>query len=204
MCEGEDATQLIIHFLEYLRKREKRFEDYIVFDFGGNDELSGFLSDIRLLPGFDIVKSITIVRDSEVDHNKAIQSVKSALGKHGFPVPPKPNTIERGDGLKVAYSLFPSLSENSLRGTLEDLFIDNLSEDEVDNLLFDINAFLNDLKSKGRNFTWFHKTKLHTYFSVTDKFVKMKTGQAAQAGAFNFECAEMNSLKELLENIATK
>ena len=146
------------------------------------------MSDIRLLPGFDIVKSITIIRDSETDHNSAIDAVKSALKKHDFPVPSKPNTIEQDDRMKVAFSLFPSLSKNSRSGTLEDLFIDNLSEDGAEHLLSDIYSFLNNLKSKGRNFTWFHKAKLHTYFSVTDKFVSKKIGQAAEAGAFNFEC----------------
>ena len=34
MCEGEDATQVIIHYLEYLRKRERGFEDFLAFDFG--------------------------------------------------------------------------------------------------------------------------------------------------------------------------
>ena len=95
MCEGEDATQFIIQYLEYLRKREHGFEGFLAFDFGGNEELPDFLSDIRLLPGFDIVESITIVRDSETNHNRAINKVKSALEKHGFPVPLKPNTIEK-------------------------------------------------------------------------------------------------------------
>jgi len=71
----------------------------------------------------------------------------------------------------------------------------------VEQLLSDIYHFLEDLKSKGRTFKWLHKTKLHTYFSVTDDFVSKKIGQATKAGAFNFECVEMNLFKELLKSI---
>ena len=97
--------------------------------------------------------------------------------------------------------MFPSLSNNRRDGTLEDLYIENLKEKNVEQLLKDINSFLLELKSKGRRFTWFHKTKLHTYFSVTDDYVSKKIGQATIAGAFDFECDEMNMLKSLLKSI---
>ena len=202
LCEGEDTTQFIIIYLEYLQKREKYFESFMAFDFGGNDELPVFLSDIQTYTGFDIAASITIIRDSEDNHSRAVQSIKSALTKSGFPVPQGPNKIARNDKIKAAFALFPSLSQTNRNGTLEDLYIENLVEDGAEYLLNNINYFLDELKSKGRVFNWFHKTRLYTYFSVTDKFVSKKIGQATEAGAFDFECAEMNSLKELLRNIA--
>ena len=204
LCEGEDTTQFAICYLEHLQKRDTIFESFVAVDFGGNEELSIFLSDLQQYPGFDIVESMIIIRDSEADHNSAIQSVKSALAKSEFPVPAEPNTIAQNNAIKVAFSLFPSLSKSDRRGTLEDLIIENLMEDRVESLLHDIYLFLEDLKSNGRDFKWPHKTKLHTYFSVTDNFVSNKIGQAVKAGAFNYECSEMNSLKELLRNIALK
>lgn len=213
LCEGEDTVQFMIQYLEYLQKNEKDFEDFVAFDFGGNEELPTFLSDIRYYPGYEMVASMTIIRDSEKDHGRAIREVKSVLAKLGFPVPPGPNAIVHGDkpesivqnvDIKVAFSLFPSLSKNNRNGTLEDLFIENLKEDGIEHILNDINSFLEHLRSKGRKFTWLHKTKLHTYFSVTDDFVAAKIGEAAEWGAFDFECAEMNQLKELLRNIAAE
>ena len=108
------------------------FEDFLVFDFGGNEELPIFLSDIKVHPGFEIVESLTIVRDSETNFNSAINSIKSALERQGFPVPAIPNTIKQNDGFKIAFSLFPALSKDSRNGTLEDLIMENLSEDGAD------------------------------------------------------------------------
>jgi len=202
LCEGEDTTQFMIRYLGYLSNIDNMFESFMAFDFGGINELTTFLSkDLPVKPGYDMVESITIVRDSENDHLSAVQSVKSTLEELGFPVPSEPNTIVHNNTMKVAFSLFPSLSKDGRSGTLEDLYIENLKEDGVEHLLKDIYSFLDDLKSKGRNFKWFHKTKLHTYFSVTD-FVSKTIGQATEAGAFNYDCMEMNCLKELLRSIA--
>jgi len=204
LCEGEDTTLFIIYYLKHLRNRESGFEDFLALNFGGNEELPTFLSDLPNYPGYDIAESMTIIRDSEKDHQGSIQAVQSALKNAGFPVPAKPNTVARNNEMKAAFSLFPSLSENDLNGALEDLLINILKENGAKNLLNDIQFFLGDLKSKGRSFKWLHKSKLHTYFSVTNDFVAKKIGEATEAGAFDLECTEMNSLKELLTNITLK
>ena len=204
LCEGEDTTLFIINFLEYLQKRENGFDDFLALNFGGNEELPTFLSDLPYYPGFDIAVSLTIIRDSEKNYKNAIKSVKSALAKSGFPVPSQPNIIEQNNDMKVAFTLFPSLSTKDLSGSLEDLLIDNLNENGANLLLNDIYSFLNELKSKGRSFKWPQKSKLHMYFSVTNDFVSMKIGEATEAGAFNLECWEMNTLKELFRSIAIK
>ena len=61
LCEGEDTTLFIIWYLEHLREREKGFEGFWAYDFGGNEELSIFLSDIKKYPGYDHATSITIL-----------------------------------------------------------------------------------------------------------------------------------------------
>ena len=150
-----------------------------------------------------------IIRDSEESYENAIKSIQSALCKSKFPIPTNVNTVIKGIynnitgnvNMNVAFTLFPSLSDDKRNGTLEDLYIENLKENNVEQLINDIDSFLYTLKSKGRKFTWYHKTKLHTYFSVTNDFVSCKIGQATKYGAFNFECDEMNSLKLLLEKI---
>jgi len=201
LCEGEDATLFIIWYLEYLQKIDERFEIFQAFNFGGNEELPTLLSDIKKYPGYDDAASMIIIRDAESNYKSAVQSVKSALANSGLPVPSEPNEIAQGDKMKVAFSLFPSLSNNERNGTLEDLCIENLKEDNIKPLLGDINSFLLDLESKGRHFTWPHKAKIHTYFSVTDDFVSKRIGEATKAGAINFECSEMNTLKELFIKI---
>ena len=126
LCEGADATLFIIYYLEYLLTNgEMEFDGFQAMNFGGNDELSGFL---RLLPIYDIVKSITIIRDAETDHNAAKQSICTVLKNYGFAVPSNANEIVQNGSIKVAYSLFPTLSKNTENGTLEKLYLNNLAE----------------------------------------------------------------------------
>ena len=198
LCEGADATYFIISYLEYLRGKEEGFKPFVAFDFGGIDELSNFLSEIKMYPNFDIVKSILILRDSELSFDSSVQSIKSALLNCGYPVPLNPNEIEKNENISVAFSLFPTLSKVKSNGTLEDLVISNLSEIDTESVLSDINGFITGLKEKDRPITCLHKSKLYTYFSVTDKYITLKLGEATEAGVFNFECDEMLSLKELL------
>ena len=200
LCEGEDAFYFIIEYLACLEKEDKSFYNFQAMPFNGNESLPQFLKVLPQLPGYDIVKSITIIRDAEKDHIAAKQSVCSALKNHGFSVPSQTNEIVQDGTRKIAFVLFPALSENTVNGTLEDLYVKNLVE-SPEELIKNIDIFINGLKEKGHNIPRPHKSRLYTYFAVTDKFTSLKLAEAAQAGAFQFDCSEMNSLKKLLKDI---
>ncbi|MCL1997578.1 MAG: hypothetical protein FWG65_02295 [Turicibacter sp.] len=214
-CEGADAYYFIIQYIVYLKAEENKFEDFQVIDFGGNEELPARLKeDLPNYPGYEKLKSLLIIRDAETDQNAAIQSIQSALEAANFPVPQKPHNVTEGlkpnssQNIKVAFTLFPTLSEVPTDGTLEDLFIENLTENNVENVLNEVDKFVNRLKTNGRNFGHMHKSKLHAYFAVTDEnavngvenhtYIGAKIGEAARDGAFNFECSPLNNLKPLL------
>ena len=198
LCEGADTTFFVINYLEYLKNTEKDFEAFFAFDFFGNENLPNFLEEIKRYSSYDMVKSILILRDSELSFSSSVQSVKSALSKNGYPVPSSSNEIAEDKNISVAFSLFPSLSRIEKNGTLEDLIINNLTEINVESVLNDVDSFLSRLQKKDRRFTWLHKSRLYTYFSVTDNYIALKLGEATKAGAFNFNCEEMKSLKDLL------
>ena len=203
LCEGEDALYFIIEYLDYLEKEDKSFYDFQAMPFNGNEALPQFLKILPQLPGYNMVKSITIIRDAEKDPITAKQSVSSALKNHGFSAPSQTNEIVRDGTRKIAFVLFPTLSENTKEGTLEDLYVKNLVE-SPEELIKDIDVFINGLKEKGHNFPRIHKSRLYTYFAVTDKFTSLKLAEAAKAGAFKFDCNEMNSLKKLLKEMCSK
>ncbi|MCL2814601.1 MAG: hypothetical protein FWD23_08375 [Oscillospiraceae bacterium] len=96
-----------------------------------------------------------------------------------------------------------AVSENTKEGTLEDLYVKNLVE-SPEELIKDIDVFINGLKEKGHDFPRPHKSRLYTYFAITNKFTSLKLAEAAKAGAFQFDCNEMNSLKKLLKEICSK
>jgi len=201
LCEGEDATLFMIYYLTALIKNgEEEFNNFQAMNFGGNEELTNYLHLLPNLPNYNSVKSITIIRDAEKDYVAAIQSIRAVLKNQGFPEPFRPNEIARDDNIKVAFSLFPTLSENAKDGTLEELYINNLAESPApDKVIKNIDIFIDDLKYNGRDFPRIHKSRLYTYFSVTDKFTSLKLAEAAKAGAFQFDCGEMNCLKKLLK-----
>jgi len=213
ICEGTDDILFILQFLEYLKKTDVLpiNHNFQAFECGGNDGLAKFLKGLPNYPGYDYVKSIIIIRDAEKDHERAMQEIKRHLENSGFPIPAKPREIAAGTtrhelpkNILVAFSLFPTLSDKPENGTIEDLLIKNLKHQRADDLVAEINTFMEKLQSDGRIFTWPHKSRLHTYFSLENDFVSKKIGEAAKANAFNFDCEAMNYLKDLLLDISAR
>lgn len=92
LCEGDDAVYFMIRYLDFLQKAgENEFENFQALDFGGNEQLPVFIKTLQSLPNFNIVKSITIIRDAEADCAAAVQSIRSSLKGRGFPVPEHAN-----------------------------------------------------------------------------------------------------------------
>ena len=98
--------------------------------------------------------------------------------------------------------LFPTCDTSVQAGTLEDLCISILSEENSSAILYDIQDFMDDLGNKyNRLYPHEFKTKLHTYFSVTDAYVSLKIGESAKAGAFNWNSDKLLPLKNFLAEI---
>ena len=198
LCEGKDAYYFIIYWLN------NAFVDtphkYQAIDFGGNSELSKRIGNL-LLSKASLIKSILIIRDAESDYDKAVNEVNKALENNSL-IPNNENLscnqICDHNNKKIAFTLFPSLSDKSENGTLEDFYIKHLKNPKPKDILNKIDCFTNSLNKK---FNHPHKTKLHTYFSVSD-FVGDKLGEATKKGAFNFECDELINLKKLLIKLA--
>lgn len=200
LCEGLDAKLFLIHFLNSadLKENVSFSEDIQVGDFGGNEDLPNYLGALRNMSGFDEVESIMIIRDAEKDAELAVQQIRSALFKNGL-ASPEHAGIWAGAEPRIGFLLFPTCEKELEPGTLEDLCLGILKEPESPVLLQDVDKFLDDLSQNyGRQFPHRFKTKLHTYFSVTDKFVSLKIGEAAKAGAFDWSNCKLNYLKRFI------
>lgn len=199
LCEGRDAEEFLISYLNSnaLSKIEFFSNDIQVMDFGGNEQLPAYLNSLKMMDGFSNVKSIAIIRDAERSTETAITQIKSAFKNSGITCPEKPCFWET-DSIKVGFLLFPSVDKTPITGTLEDLCLSILSEDSKE-ILNEIDSFIKKLQDEfNRNFPHEFKTKLHTYFSITDKYVSMKVGEASKSSAFNWEHERLNSLKNFL------
>ena len=201
LCEGRDEKEFLIAYLNnYLIPLNQMFEDIQIIDFKGINQLTKKLRALKATENFDTVKGIAVIRDAETDAAGAQQSIISSLRSCG---------ISSSLFSSNPYYLFPykDIDGHWQNGTLEDLCIDIVADD-IDNevsashLLPCCNDFLETIKAvRGSEFPRRHKNLLHTYFSATNKFVDLKIGEAAKAGAFNWENQKLNGLKEFLLTI---
>jgi hypothetical protein len=97
--------------------------------------------------------------------------------------------------------LFPTCDPAPGNGTLEDLCLSCLSESESASILEEIDSFLTLLEKKGREFPRIFKNRLHTYLSTNDRYVSLKIGEAAPAGAFDWNNTSLNALRDFLSEI---
>ena len=197
LCEGRDAEGFLIAYLNSAALTfDSRFSNDIqVMDFGGNDDLKNYLLNLKNMDGYEKVKSICVVRDAEKDYSKACVEVERAFLQAGFTAPDCCGKWTRESSCpNVGYMLFPF---REAHGTLEDLCL--MITKESDDVLMLADTFLSEMETNyERVFPRRHKNKLHVLFSANDSFVTMKLGEAASAGAFNWDSAYMSPLREFL------
>ena len=103
-------------------------EDIQVQNFGGVDELQGFLRGLQRQSGFaQMVVSLGIVRDAERDATAAFQSVYSALSNAGLRKPDRSEAFE-GKKPRVGVLILP---DATTAGMLETLFLRSVANDPV-------------------------------------------------------------------------
>ena len=136
LVEGKDAKVFFIEFLKALD-----ISDIQVQDFGGVNELTGFLGQLRKNANFrKMVTSLGIVRDAESDSIGAFQSVQTSLQKASLPVPSN-LTIPTNTSLKVNIFILPG---NNSPGMLETLLLQAVSSDPAVNC---IDSFIECIES---------------------------------------------------------
>ncbi|MCI9435833.1 MAG: hypothetical protein HFH85_01450 [Lachnospiraceae bacterium] len=203
LCEGRDEQEFLIKYLNSsaLSDIAGFSNDFQVIDFGGNSELIQKLAILKNMDNFENVKSLMIIRDAETNAAAACHELQLALQKTDYPVPEKPHCW-KGQAPKVGFILFPTCDHLVQNGTLEDLCLSILADPSASDTLDGINTFLKQLEIRRQKpFGKIFKTKLHTYFSVQDEYVSLKIGEAAAAGAFDWNNAALYPLKSFLQEV---
>lgn len=99
-----------------------------LLDFGGVTDLKSYLGALKVNSGFiQLVKSIGIVRDAELDSKAAFASVCGSLQRVNLPVPPRPGVAVDGPP-RLNVLILP---DNTNPGMLEDLCLGSVADDPV-------------------------------------------------------------------------
>ena len=206
-CEGIDEYFFLIYWLnsKALANEEGFSRDIQVVNFGGNSDLSDTLQSYRLVENFSSVTHLMIIRDAEQDSHAATQSIQSALHSAGLTAPDSPAKwcFDSANEIHIGFLLFPQLTAQPVSGTLEDLCVQILAGNDAHDYLAEITPFLQNISACHGSFTHPHKTKLHTYFSVSDKFTGLKIGESAKAGAFDWDNPKLDPLKDFVRCMLT-
>ncbi len=194
LVEGIDALHFFIAALEHYN-----IDDIQVLDFGGISELDNYIKLLKLVDNYDNVETIVIARDAETNANTAVTNVSNTISKNFNKLEiNEPFKYVSSGKIKLAFMIFPGFDENRnlLNGTLEDLCLGTIS-----NVLKTVsNDFIDDLHKK-YSFKYIHKTKLHNYLSINDKFVGSKIGEASKYGAWDWKHSSMLEFKKILEEM---
>jgi hypothetical protein len=179
LAEGADA-----HWFCLWAKEAYNLVGVQVIDYGGVKNLPRRLKALRLVTGYDRVEALAVLRDAEADASAALASVQHALETAGLPVPQNVGKIVAGPP-RTAVFLFPGLFDDAgkpVSGTLEELCLATVADKPV---MKCVDSFIDCATSAGCDARRRHKARVHAYLSANDKFVGLKLGEAAKAGAWD-------------------
>ncbi len=206
LCEGKDVTKFMKCYLESSTLAEDpRFSNDIqTFDFGGVDSLKVFIGNLIRMDRFETVHRILVLRDAETNVDQAIKMVQSAFRANGLTIPDRPHEWKKGSDASLpmtAFTLLPACNSEPVPGALEDLCWEILKDEHASNMRKEVLGFIDDIKKNYRTIsTHEHKSRLHTYFSVNEKYISLKIGEAAMAGAFAWDSEKLEGLRSIIED----
>ncbi|MEK9138831.1 MAG: DUF3226 domain-containing protein [Bacteroidota bacterium] len=166
-----------------------------VQDFGGKDELIGFLKALRNQPGFlTTVVSVGVVRDADDHPVSAFQSVCGALRNAGLGVPNRPEEFE-GRGPKVGVLVLPS---STTQGMLESLCLQAVSYDPAMECVDD---FFDCVKRRTGSLPQnLLKAQVQAFLASRAR-AGLLLGHAASAGYWLFRNAVFDHVKQFIRDL---
>lgn len=194
LVEGADEKYFFIRACDAYGKNNIQ-----VMDFGGITDLPKFLEILTKSTNFPEVKALAIVRDAETDASKAIRDIQNALKSINLPAPKNPFEQIRTNSLSIEFGIFPGQKNGSVweNGALEDLCLKTISNITLLPLVKDCVNKADALQQISHK----HKALLHTWLSVNEPYIGMKIGEAAQAGAWNWQSQAMMPFKNLMQRL---
>jgi len=190
LVEGKDAKIFFEALLSNLDITEIQIQNY-----GGIDELKGFLNQFSKAPGFqEKVESIGIIRDAENRFKSAFQSIGSALNMAGFSVPQRPQQKTES---QPCISVF-ILPDNKTKGMLETLCNRSVDKDPA---MVCVDTYFDCLKENSVKLPKkIEKARLQT-FMASKKKVPRLIGIAAKQNIWPWDSPVFENIKQFLSDL---
>ena len=215
LVEGKDPLHFFAALTDHLGLAGVQVQNY-----GGINELGGFLKAFVKMPGFGSVTDIGVVRDAEgpagavqgappgeaeaveprqrtVRHaDRAFQSVCTALRNAGLPVPARP--VERSESSpSVSVLILPGDGND---GMLETLLCRTFADSPVDACIQDFFACVDGL---GIPMSRPEKSRARAYLAATPD-PQVSVGVAARLGHWNFNHEAFLGVRRFLGDLTAE
>lgn len=184
LVEGNDPR----NFFEALVRNMGLANDLQIQNFGGVNELGGFLSAFVRMSGFsNSVRSLGIVRDAETNARGAFQSIQSALRNAELPVPD--GLDQRAEGPPTVSALI--LPGGDRVGMLETLLCETFGGTSEDRC---ITTFL---ECVGAPVARLDKARAHAWLAARPD-PHLSVGHAAQRGYWALDHGALGGVRRFL------
>lgn len=190
LVEGKDQEVFFDAFLDHLDIADVEIRNY-----GGGDELGGFLKAFRDISGFDQdVESLGIIRDAEANPLGAFQSTCDLLRNADLPVPSR--VLESTSTTpKVSVLILP---DASTPGMLESLCLRAVNQDPV---IECIEQYFDCVDAKVDNPPRNEPKARLQVFLASRPSPALEVGYAAHRGYLNLESTEYQHVRQFLHEL---
>jgi len=189
LVEGRDAQEFFKALLGHLQ-----IADVQVQNFGGVNDLRGFLKAFVRMPGFLHVESVGIVRDAEDNPSAAFQSVRDALLHVGLPAPTTVKEVSDNHP-RVSILLLPDAQST---GSLETLCLRSVMSDPAMKCVFE---YMECVARKAGTLPHpLDKARVQAFLASRER-PGLLLGQAAHRGYWDFDSPEMRHVTDFLRNL---
>ena len=162
-----------------------------IHNFGGVNQLRGFLATFVKTPNFHSVRSVGIVRDAETSEQSAFQSIQSSLKNVDLPIPPGVGTPSTGEP-RVTVMILPG---GGNPGMLETVLCQTFNGQKINLCIDEFFECADKLPhvSIGNR----HKARAYAYLAtVPDSHHSV--GVAAKAGVWNLAHSAFDDVRRFL------
>ncbi len=189
LVEGKDAEVFLGALLKHMELTGIQIQN-----FGGKDELRGFLKALCVASGFVDVISLAIVRDAEIDPGATFQSICDGLRAADLPIPER--TMVQVEGRpQVSIMILP---DATTEGMLETLCLRSVRDDPA---MKCVERYFECLEQQvGSRPSNMDKARLQAFLSSRAR-PGLLLGQAAHRGYWPWGSPVFDQVKQFLQQI---